>query len=146
RITAHLDKQRAEVGILNIKVVVVYVDRLVARELKLPVDLLALEGLRFLLRHTDENDPILYAALLPDLVGYLVLTFLVIELVRRNLMLFGHCLHRLAELLRYLAPHHWRWDWFPQLLPHECHQPARRCQWPDVPVQVQPVQTLHFQR
>src|SRR5262249_52879756 len=73
RITAHLDKQRAEVGIINIKVVVVHVDRLVARELKLPADLLALEGLRFLLRHTDEDNPIFYPALLPDLVGYVVL-------------------------------------------------------------------------
>ena len=33
-----------------------------------------------------------------------------------------------------------------QLLPHECHQPARCRQWSDVAVQVQPVQAFHFQR
>jgi hypothetical protein len=45
---------------------------LVARELELPIDFLAWEGLRFLMRHTDEHDAIAHTALLPDPVGDVV--------------------------------------------------------------------------
>ena len=69
RIAAHFEEHGAEVGIVNVEVVVVHLDRLVAREQKFSVDLLALEGLRLLLRHSDKDDPILDAALFPDLVG-----------------------------------------------------------------------------
>src|SRR5437016_8613703 len=43
-------------SVIDVEVVVIDVDCLVAVELELPVDLLAVEGLRFLLRHPNEND------------------------------------------------------------------------------------------
>ena len=136
----------AEVGVINVEIVVIHVDALVARELEPPVDFLALESLCFLLRHADEDDSIAYAALLPNSVGELVLALFVVELVDGDLLPLRHCLHRLAELFGYLPQYHRRRDRLAQLLSHEGHQPARRRQWPDVTIQVQPVQTLHFQR
>ncbi len=59
RVTADLEEQRAELFVVDVEVIVIDVDRLVAVELELSVDLLAVEGLRFLLRHPDENDAIL---------------------------------------------------------------------------------------
>jgi len=125
---------------------VVHVDGLVARELEPPVDLLALECLRLLLRHSDEHDPVTHAALLPNPIGDLVLPLLVVELADRNLLPLRHRFHGIAELLSYLPQHHRRRDRFAQLLAHERDQPAGCRQWPDVPVQVQSVQTFHFQR
>jgi hypothetical protein len=70
----------------------------------------------------------------------------VVELVNRNLLPLRHRLHGIAELLGHLPQHHRRRDRFAQLLAHERDQPARCRQRPDVPIQVQPVQTFHFQR
>jgi hypothetical protein len=61
----------------------VHVSRLIARELKLPGHLLAWERLRLFLCHADEGDPVLLAALLPDLVGDIVLPLFVVELIDR---------------------------------------------------------------
>jgi len=44
RVTADLEKQRAELFLIDLEVIGIDVDRLVAIELELPVDLLALEG------------------------------------------------------------------------------------------------------
>lgn len=44
----------------------VHVDRLVTRELELPADLFTLEVLGLLLRHTNEDNPVAYAPLLPN--------------------------------------------------------------------------------
>jgi hypothetical protein len=79
--------------------------------LELPVDLLALEGLGLFLRHADEDDPIADAALLPHFVRDIVFPLFVIELIDRYSLLFRHRLYRVAELLGYLAQHHWRRDW-----------------------------------
>ena len=121
------------------------VHRLVARELELPADLLALVRLRLLLRHADKHDAVADPALLPESVGYLVLPFLMAELVHRDLLSLRHRLHVLTEFFRDLAQHYWRRNRLAQLLAHKAHQAAGGSQWPDVPVQVQSVQTLHFQ-
>jgi len=42
------------------------VNRLVAIEIKPPVDLFAMEGLRFLLRHPDEHNAVAYPSAAPD--------------------------------------------------------------------------------
>ena len=57
RVAAHLQKQRPKIDIVNIEIVVVHVDRIVARELELSVDLLALKCLRLLLRHPVKTMP-----------------------------------------------------------------------------------------
>ena len=84
----------------------VHVDGLVARVLELAVDLLALERLRLLLRDSDEDDPVADATLSSYLVGDLILTLFVVELIHRNLLPLRHRLHRLAELLGDLSQHH----------------------------------------
>jgi len=65
------------------------VDRLVAVELEPPVDLLSVEGLRFLLCHADEDDLIMHSTLPAEIVGDVVLPFLVVELLNRNLLWLG---------------------------------------------------------
>jgi hypothetical protein len=67
------------------------------------------------------------------------------ELVDRNLLLFRHCLYRIPELLGDLPQHHRRGDRLAQLLAHKRDQPTRCRQRSDVPIQIQPVQALHFQ-
>jgi hypothetical protein len=76
------------------------VDRLVAVELELPVDLLAVECLGLLLRHPDEDNAVSHVAATPKVVGNIVLPLLVPELIHRNAFLFGQDLHRFAKLLR----------------------------------------------
>jgi hypothetical protein len=49
RIAANFDEDRSEVGVVDVEIVVVDVDGLVAVELKLPVYFLAVERLRLLL-------------------------------------------------------------------------------------------------
>ena len=44
-------------------------------------------------------------ALTPELVGYVILAFFVVELVDGDLLSFRHRLHCLAELLRHLSEH-----------------------------------------
>jgi hypothetical protein len=63
RVAAHLDEQRIEVLVINVEVVMVDADRLVAVELELAVDLCAAERFRLLLGHPDENDLIPYSSL-----------------------------------------------------------------------------------
>jgi hypothetical protein len=136
RIAAYFDEQRPEVCIVDIEVVVVHVDSFVACELESSIHLLALESLRFLLRHTDEDDPVADVALAPTRIGHIVLALFVVELVNRDPISLRHRFDRIAELFRDLA----------QLLTHEGHQPTRCCQRSDVAVQLQPVQAFHFQR
>jgi len=68
RIAAHFAEQRAEIGIVNVEIVVIDVDRLVTREPELPVDLLALEGLR----HADEHDPVADLPFPAEIVGNII--------------------------------------------------------------------------
>src|SRR5215469_10232856 len=53
-----------------------------------------------------------------------MLSFLVAELIDRNLLPFGHRLHRLAEPLSDLPWHHRRRNRLAQLLAHERHEPT----------------------
>src|SRR5215467_8574836 len=85
RIAAHLQKQRPEIRIVNVEVVVVHVDGLVARALKLSVDFPALKCLRLLLGHSHEYDPVANAPSLPHPVCDFVLSLLLVELIERNL-------------------------------------------------------------
>src|SRR5579862_7833692 len=86
RIAAHFQKQRSEFLIVDVEGVVVDVNRLVTIELELSVDLCAVERLRLLLRHTNEDDLVPHPAPPPKAVGDIVLAFFVIELINRNLL------------------------------------------------------------
>src|ERR1041384_5913155 len=84
RVAAHFEKQRAEVRIIDVEVVMIDVNRLVASEQELPVDLPALESLDLLLRQSHEYHPIADLPFPPEIVGDIILTFLVVELVEGN--------------------------------------------------------------
>ena len=77
----NFDEQRAEARVINVEVVMVDVDRLVAVELKLPVDFLPVESQRPLLGHPDEDNSVLNLPLAPKIGGYVV-TLFVPELVK----------------------------------------------------------------
>jgi hypothetical protein len=66
RVAAQLEKQWAEVVVVNVKVVMVHVDGLVPAELKLPGDLLSAERLRLFLRGPDVPERFAGGAGLPD--------------------------------------------------------------------------------
>ena len=144
-VAAYFDKQRIGVGIVYVEIVVVHVGRLVACELQLAVDLLALVGLRLFLCNANEHYPIANATLLPNLIRSIVFSFFVVELMDWNPLAFGLLFHYFTELFSDLSPYHWRWNRLAQLLAHEHHQSARCRQRAGVTVQVQPVQTLHLQ-
>ena len=146
RIATDLQEQRTEVFIVDIEVIVVYVDRFVTVKLELSVDLPAVEGLRFLLRHPDEDDRIPPLALAAELVGNVVFSLFVLEPIHRNPFLFRQCFDCLAKLLRDLPQHYRRGNGLAQLFPQEEHQAGSGCQLADVTVQIEPVETLHFQR
>src|ERR1039457_4910127 len=55
-------------------------------------------------------------------------------------------LHGLAESLRHLSQHHWRWNRLAQLVAHEHRQLGSGCQPADIAVEVETVEALHFQR
>lgn len=97
RITAYLQEQRSELGIVKVEVVVVHVNRLVARELELPVDLLALKCLRLFLCDSNEDDAVAHPALLPNSVGDVILALPVIELVDRDLLPLRQRLYRIPK-------------------------------------------------
>ena len=145
RVAADLEKQRAELFVIDVEIVVIDVDRLVAVELELPVDLVAVEGLRFLLRYPNENDGVSHVAAAPEAVGNIVLPLFVPELIHRNAFLFGQRLHSFAKLLRDLPQNNGRGNRLPQLIPHEEDQARPGRQLADVTVQVQTVETLHFE-
>ena len=105
RVAADLQEQRAELLVINVEIVVIDVNRFVTIELKPSVDLLAVEGLRFLLRHSNEHHGVAYVAALSETVGDIVFPLFVPELVHRNAFLFGERLHRFAKLLRDLSQH-----------------------------------------
>src|SRR6185437_5966436 len=69
RIAAHFDEQRTKVLVVDVKVVVIDVDRLIPVELELAVHLLPLEALGFLLSYSNEDDPIAGAPFSPKSVG-----------------------------------------------------------------------------
>src|SRR5262252_726476 len=123
----------------------VHVDRFVAVVLKLPVDFAALKRLGFLLRYPNKDDRIPHRTLTAKFIRQVIFLLFVPELVNRNSFLFRQDLHCLAEPFRDLPQHYGRGDRLAQLLPHEEHQPWSRCQFADVPIQVQAVKTFHFQ-
>jgi len=102
-------------------------------------------SVRFLLRHSDEDNSVPRSPLTAETVADIVFVFLVFELMERDLFPLGQGLHRGAEFFRDLTQHHRRGDGLAQLLPHEIAQLRSRCQIADVAVQVKPVQTFHFQ-
>ena len=99
RIATNFDEEGSEVGVVDIEIVVVDVDGLVAVELKLPVYLLPVERLRLLLGHSDEYDAVADLPLAAELIGDVVLPFLVIELVKRYRIVLRQGLYRVAESL-----------------------------------------------
>src|SRR5580700_3232871 len=101
RIAAHFQKQRSEVLVVDVEVVVVDVNCFVAVELELSVDPGAVERFRLLLSHTNEDDLVPHAVLPAEAVGDIVLPLLVIELINRNLLPLRLNLHGFAELLRH---------------------------------------------
>jgi hypothetical protein len=119
RIAANFQEQRAEVGVIDVEVVVVDVDRLAALELKPPVHLLPAERMRLLLSYPNENDPIPHLPLPAEVVGDVVFPLFVIELVNRYAFSRGLGLDRFAESLRDLPEHRRGWKWLPQLEAHE---------------------------
>ncbi len=68
-----------------------------------------------------------------------------IELMDRYPLLFRHRLHRVAELLGYLAQHHGGGIGLPGCCRMKVTNPPGG-QRSDVPIQVQPVQAFYFQR
>ena len=106
RVAADFEEQRAELFVVDIEIVVVHVNRLVTVELELSVDFPAVESLRFLLRHSDEHDPIPHRALAAEFVGNVVFSLLMPELVNRNGILLRQCLYCFTELFRDLPQDH----------------------------------------
>ncbi len=111
RIAADLQEQRSEVLVVDVEVIVIDVDRLVAVELELPVDLFPVESVRLLLGHSDEDHSVPCSSLTPELVAGLVLVFLVLELMEGDLLPLGQGLYRRTEFLGDLTQHDRRWDW-----------------------------------
>src|ERR1035437_2804620 len=145
RVAANFDEQRTEVRIINVEIVVVDVDRLVAVELKLPVDFLPVESLRLLLGHPDEDNSVPHLPLPSEIVGDVVLPFFVLELVDGYPFSLRLRLHRLAESLRYLSQHYRRRNRFLQLASHEAHQAPFSCQLADIAGQIETIEAPHFQ-
>ncbi|MGB7721141.1 MAG: hypothetical protein WBL65_14640 [Bryobacteraceae bacterium] len=81
----------------------VHADGFVARELEPPVDLLALERSRLLLRHADEYDPVADATLPPNPIGDIVLPFLVADLGHQQNPLLPGITPTLALALHWCA-------------------------------------------
>lgn len=105
RVAADFDKYRAEFRIVDVEVVMVHVNGFVTVEVELPVDLVPGESLGLLLRHANEHDGIPHRALLTEPVGNIVLSFLMPELVNRDLLLFRQCFYGLSGPFRYLPQH-----------------------------------------
>src|ERR1041385_2999128 len=145
RVAAHLHEQRPKVFVVDVEVVVVDVNRLVAVKLELSVHLLAAEGLGFLLCYADEHHAFSRASLATNPVGDVVLLLLMRESMDRDLLPLRHLLDCIPKLFGDLAQHHRRWDWLAPLLAHEGHQTSRSRQTTDISVQVEAVQTLHLQ-
>src|ERR1017187_6488828 len=85
-------------------------------------------------------------ARVPEHGRYVVFPFFVFELVNRYVFPFRQRLHGLAESLRHLSQHHWRWNRLAQLVAHEHRQLGSGCQPADIAVEVETVEALHFQR
>jgi len=145
RVAADFDKQRPEVLVIDVEVVVIDVDRFVAIELELSVDLLPVERLRLLLRHTDEDNSVSHLPLPSEVVGNVILSLFMPELIDWHLFAIGLRFDRLAEFLRNLSKNHRRRHRFPQLAAHEHHQPQSCRQLADVAVEVETIQALNFQ-
>ena len=67
------------------------VDRLITVELKPPVHLLPVERLGLLLRHPDEDNAVTHLSLPAEVVGDVVLSLFVLELVDRYVLSRSAC-------------------------------------------------------
>ena len=143
---ADFDEQRTEVFVIDVEVVMVDIDRLVPFELEPSVHLFPIERLGLLLGYPDKDNCIPHWPLLAEVVGDVVFPFFVFELVNRYVFPFRQRLHGLAESLRHLSQHHWRWNRLAQLVAHEHRQLGSGCQPADIAVEVETVEALHFQR
>src|ERR1035437_1648257 len=133
-IAADFEEQRTEVFVINVEVVMVDVNRLITVDLKPPVHLFPVERLGLLLRHPNEDNAVAHLSLTAEVVGDVVLPFLVMELVDRYSLALRLRLHRFTESLRYPSEDHRRWNRHPQLEAHEHRQPWPGCQLADVAV------------
>jgi len=124
---------------------VVHVNGLVARELEPPVDLLALECLRLLLRYADDTIPSRTPRCRPNPDWRHRPSAPCGRTDRSNLLAAPPSPSRHRELLGHLPQHHRRRIGLPNCSRMNVTN-RRLSQWPDVPVQVQSVQTFHFQR
>ena len=75
----------------------------------------------------------------------LIFPFAVLEWQHRNLELLPILLQLRHEALCDLPEQHRRGYWLTQMLGQEPKQSTAGRQYPDVPVQIQPVDALHFQ-
>src|SRR5215467_14471354 len=82
----------------------VHLAGLVPRELELPTDFFDTEGLGLFLRHADEDNPVPARPVFGASGGDIILPFLVVELVDRDLLPFRLDPHRLPEPLRPMYP------------------------------------------
>src|SRR3954447_18118262 len=87
-IAAHFQKWRSEVRVVEINVVMIYVNRLIPVEQESPIHFPGRERLRLLLRHTDEYNFVPHRPLFPYAIGTVVFPLAVLELNHRNLILF----------------------------------------------------------
>src|ERR1022692_4560324 len=145
-VAGDFDEQRTEIFVIDVEVVMVDVDRLVPFELEPSVHLFPIERLGLLLGYPDKDNCIPHWPLLAEVVGDVVFPFFVFELVNRYVFPVRQRLHGLAESLRHLSQHHWRWNRLAQLVAHEHRQLGSGCQPADIAVEVETVEALHFQR
>jgi hypothetical protein len=82
---------------------VIHVHWLIPAELEFPVDLLAGERHRFLLRDADKDHLVAHLSLLSNAIGDVVLSLSVLKLDDRDLMLLGILLESPHKVLRDLA-------------------------------------------
>ena len=145
---SHLSRAapRQALCIIEVEVVVVHVNCLVAVKLKLPVDLLPVKSQGFLLGHTDEYDAVPRAPLAPEFIGDFVFVLLMPELIYGNVFPLGQFLHGRPKTFRDLSQNHGRRHGLVQLLSHEHHQPQSSGQFADITVEVETVQALNLQR
>ena len=101
-VAADLQEDRPEVLIVDVKVVVIDVDRLVAIVEGVPF-FAGREGLRLLLGHADEHHLVEHPALLAQPIGHLVLALPMLEVDYGNPLLGGQGLDRHHPSLGHLA-------------------------------------------
>jgi len=129
RITARLQEDRPEVLVVDVKVVVIDVDGLVAIVLKGTPLFAARKSLRLLLSHANEHHLVAHAPLTTQPLRYFVLTLAVLEMNQRNRLLRGLPLHRLHPTLGDLVQDHGRRNRLAQMTGQETISPPPSPGW-----------------